>query len=73
MSESSDSGRRYGLGLTEPAVRELQAILNRQHGLELSLEEAWQRAIELLEFADVLLESLPPQGQMSPPVRTSSP
>jgi hypothetical protein len=52
---------RYGFGLTEPDVRRLQDIMRRECGVELTLEQAWARGIELLSFAKLLLESLPPK------------
>ena len=54
--------QRFGAGLTEPAVRRLQAILRRQDGPEVGLPEAWSRAIELLSLVELLLES----GEMPP-------
>ena len=49
---------RFGAGLTEAQVRRLQEILRRE-GEEVSLEETWTRAIEILNFAKLLLEALP--------------
>jgi hypothetical protein len=51
---------RFGFGMTENEVRRLQDIFWREHQVRLSLEEAWARGIELLAFAKMLLESLPP-------------
>jgi hypothetical protein len=56
-----DLENRYGFGLTEPEVRRLQDIIQRECGVELTLEQAWARGIELLSFAKMLLESLPPK------------
>lgn len=49
----------FGLGLTEAEVRRLQYILRRECGVELTLQGAWARAIELLAFARMLVEALP--------------
>lgn len=56
-----DLENRYGFGLSEHEVRRLQDILQRECGLELTLEQAWARGIELLSFAKMLLEALPPK------------
>ena len=50
---------RFGAGLTEAEVRRLQDILRRESHVELTLEQTWERAIELLSFTKMLLESLP--------------
>ena len=52
-AESHD--KRFGAGLTEAEVRRLQTILREQCGTELSLPEAWSRAIELLSLVEMLL------------------
>ena len=57
-----DSGNRYAYGLTEAEVRRLQDILRRECGIDLTLEQAWARAIELLAFGKRLIEALPPQS-----------
>jgi hypothetical protein len=53
----------YALGLPEAEVRRLQDILRRECGVELTLEQAWARGIELLTFAKMILEALPPKTQ----------
>src|SRR5438093_553584 len=40
-----DRNNRYGFGLTEPEVRRLQGIVRRECGVELTLEQAWARAV----------------------------
>ena len=57
------SGERVGASLSEPEVRRLQDILRRECGAELTLEQAWARGIELLAFAKLLLEALPPKAE----------
>ena len=54
-----DADDHFGFGLTEHQVRRLQEILKRECGLEVTLEQAWSRAIELLALAKLLLEGLP--------------
>lgn len=49
---------RYGFGLTEAEVRRLQDILRRD-GLDLTMEQAWARAIELLSLFRMLLGPIP--------------
>ena len=50
-------GARFGAGLTEDEVRQLQTILRESCGLDVDLPEAWSRAIELLSLAEMLLQS----------------
>ena len=57
--------QRYGFGLTEPEVRRLQDILRRE-GLDLSMEQAWARAIELLALFRMLLGPLPEDRPQDP-------
>lgn len=54
----NDPDVHYGFGLTEPEVRRLQEILQRE-GVELTIEQAWKRAIELLALFRMLLGPLP--------------
>jgi hypothetical protein len=55
-------------------VRQLKTLLKRDCGVELSLEETWSRALELLAFTKAILEALPPpKPKRSDPVRASSP
>ena len=50
---------RYGFGLTEREVRRLQEILRREGQPEVTLDEAWARAIELLSLFRMLLGPSP--------------
>lgn len=52
---------RFGFGLTETEVRRLRDIMRRESHVDLTMEQAWERAIELLSFTKMLLESLPPK------------
>lgn len=54
-SEGRTSAVRFGAGLTETEVRRLQAILREDCGADLSLPQAWSRAIELLSLVEMLL------------------
>jgi hypothetical protein len=54
-----DPDRHYGCGLTEDAVRRLQDILRREGESEVTLEEAWARAIELIGLFRMLLDLSP--------------
>jgi hypothetical protein len=54
-----DPDNRYGFGLTEPQVRRLQDILRLEGEPEVTLDQAWGRAIELLSLFRILLGSLP--------------
>jgi len=51
--------RRYGFGLTEAAIRRLQVILRRQGEPDVTLEQAWARAVELISLFRMLLGPLP--------------
>lgn len=67
--------QRFGAGLTEAEVRRFQAILKEDCGADLSLPEAWSRAIELLSLVEMLLSSrgFVDQSDVSfPAVRASS-
>ena len=64
---------RYAFGLTEAEVRRLQDILRRE-GEVLTIEQAWNRAIELLSLFRMLLGPLPEDrtgDEDVDPVRTS--
>ena len=50
-----DPDKRYGLGLTEEAVRCLQDILRREGDTDVTLEQAWARAIELISLFRMFL------------------
>jgi len=54
-----DQDTRYGFGLTEPEVRCLQDILHREGEPDITLDQAWARAIELLSLFRMLLGPLP--------------
>ena len=47
----------YSYGLTEREVLRLQDIVRRHCGVELSLQDAWARAIELVAFTRMLAEA----------------
>ncbi len=49
---------RYGFGLTTTEVERLRRILSRCGNREVSLEEAWGRAGELLSLTHELMEAL---------------
>ena len=51
-----DPEPRYGFGLTTLEVERLRRILARLEGHEVSLEDAWGRAAELLSLTHGLLE-----------------
>jgi hypothetical protein len=53
---------RFGAGLTEQEVQRLRDIIRRDCGVDLTIEQAWARGIELLSFAKMLVESLPPKA-----------
>ena len=58
MDDSAHPENRFAFGLTESEVRRLQDILRRE-GEELTLAQAWARAIELLSLFRMLLGPLP--------------
>jgi len=49
--------QRFALGLTELEVDRLRDILRRTRGLELSREEAWAKAIQLLSLGLTILQA----------------
>jgi len=49
---------RFAFGLTTIEVERLRRILSRCSGREVSLEEAWGRAAELLSLTHGLMEAL---------------
>ena len=49
--------QRFALGLTEAEVDRLRDILRRTRGLELSREEAWTKAIQLLSLGLTILQA----------------
>jgi hypothetical protein len=54
-----DPYKRYGFGLTESAVRRLQEILRREGETNVTLDQAWAHAIELLGLFRMLLGPRP--------------
>jgi hypothetical protein len=58
MHPSLSTELRFGFGLTESEVRRLQDILRRD-GEDLTLEQAWARAVELLSLFRMLLGPIP--------------
>ena len=58
-SHAHDLETRYGFGLTEAEVRRLQDILRREGESDVTLDQAWARAIELLSLFRMLLGPLP--------------
>jgi len=54
-----DLDNRYGFGLSEPQVRRLQEILQREGEPDVTLDQAWARAIELLSLFRMLLGPMP--------------
>lgn len=53
----------YGFGLTEVEIDRLREIIRHDCGVELTLDQAWARGIELLAFAKMLVEYLPPKAE----------
>ncbi len=54
---------RYAFGLSPGEVERFRDIMKRDCGIDLSLEEAWPRAIELLALGKLLVDSdLPQRG-----------
>jgi len=67
--------QRFGAGLTEAEVRRFQTILREDCGADVTLPEAWSRAIELLSLIELLLRAsgvVNQSGELSASVRTSS-
>jgi hypothetical protein len=52
---SNTTAARYAFGLTEAEVLRLRDILRRECGVDLTLEAAWSRAIELLALFRMML------------------
>ena len=53
---------RFAFGLTTAEVARFRDIMRRECGVDLTMEAAWARAIEVLAFAKLLLHSLPPKA-----------
>ncbi len=49
--------QRFAMGLTEREVERLRDILRRTRGLELTREEAWAKAIQLLSLGQTILQA----------------
>ena len=54
-----DERGRYAFGLVPNEVERLRDILRREGDVELTLEQAWARAIELIALFRMLLGPLP--------------
>lgn len=65
LLEGANSPMRFGAGLTEADVARLQLILREQCGREVTMPEAWSRAIEILSLVEVLVESQTTAAQHS--------
>lgn len=57
LTHRPSDGEAFGFDLTVTEVERLRRILHDECGVELTLEGAWARAIELLAFARLLLET----------------
>ena len=55
---------RHAFGLTESEVRRLQDILRREGSVNLTLEAAWARAIELLALFRMMLGPIPEDSRV---------
>jgi len=64
MEDRTRTIERYGFGLTEAQVLRLQSIL-KSEGVDLTLEQAWARAIELIALFRMLLGPLPEDSSRS--------
>ncbi len=60
---------RFAFGLTTPEVERFRDIMRRECGVELTLEQAWARAIELLSLFRMLLGPLPEDTRFERPSR----
>ena len=58
-SLTSQSEERFAFGLTSADVEEFREILHSECGEELSLKDAWSRAIEVLALCRMLLGPIP--------------
>ena len=52
----------YAFGLTDASVEELRSILREECGEELSLEQAWTRAVQLVALFRALIGITPGKG-----------
>jgi len=53
---------RFAFGLTDASVEELRSILREECGEELSFEQAWARAIQLVALFRALVGIAPTKG-----------
>lgn len=58
LSPSPTDSGRFGFGLPVTEVERLRVILARLEGREVTLDEAWGRASELLALAHTMMEVL---------------
>jgi len=58
-TQSPGQGGTFAFGLTPPEVERLRLILQRETGRNITSEEAWARAIELIALFRMLLGRLP--------------
>jgi hypothetical protein len=75
-SHSGDRTREgFAFGLTQADVDEFRALIHRECGEDLNLQEAWQRATEVLALFRMLLGPLPEDqsGVTSPQVKVLTP
>jgi hypothetical protein len=54
---------QFAFGLTDAKVEELRTILREECGEDLSLEQAWARAIQLVALFRALLGPPPEDGE----------
>lgn len=59
MTTDPRDERSFGFGLTYAEVNRLREILRRESGKDLTEEQAWARAIQLLALFRMLLGPLP--------------
>jgi hypothetical protein len=62
---ADNSDPRYSFGLTPTEVEEFRVILRTECGEELSLADAWTRAIEVLAVCRMLLGPIPDDASRS--------
>lgn len=58
QSPNTAEPNRFGFGLPVAEVERLRVILSRLEGREVTLDEAWGRASELLALAHTMMEVL---------------
>jgi len=62
---------RYGFGLPTSEVERLRAILARLTGRDVTLDEAWGRASELMALAHTMMEVLTTAEAAADPAKSS--